>query len=169
MLHRLTSESCSIVFSKEGGMEKRLTLTDSNLNPGGWLELNECDIAPISDDGSLGEESAIVRSVRLLESAAESFGRPFRYMSGLKTILVNAGFVKVELLQFKWPTNPWPKEPRFKELAWWTSRNLATGWEGVCLANLTRAHGWHKKEVDLLMERCRAEFEDPNIHAYFSM
>ncbi|EQB55382.1 hypothetical protein CGLO_04696 [Colletotrichum gloeosporioides Cg-14] len=140
-----------------------------HLNPGGWLELNECDIAPVSDDGTLREDSSICESVRLLKSAAEQFGRPFKYMSGLKTTLINAGFVDVQLLQFKWPTNPWPADPRYKELAEWMSENLATGWEGVCLAMLTRAHGWTREEVIVFMAQCRAEFRNKHIHAYFSI
>ncbi|KAF4416537.1 Secondary metabolism regulator LAE1 [Colletotrichum fructicola] len=74
--------------SNIGDWDEFVAQAYDNLNPGGWLELNECDIAPISDDGSLRDESAIVRS---------------------------------------------------------------------------------KEEVDLLMERCRAEFADPNVHAYFSI
>lgn len=140
-----------------------------NLNPGGYLELNECDIAPVSDDGTLKADSAISESVRLLQQASEMFGRPFKPMNELKSVLIKAGFVDVVMHQYKWPTNDWPLEPRFKEIGRWSNGNLSSGWEAVCLANLTRAHDWTREEVLVFMAQCRQEFSDRKIHAYLSM
>ncbi|KAF3805989.1 Secondary metabolism regulator laeA [Colletotrichum gloeosporioides] len=110
-----------------------------NLNPGGYVEFNECDVYPMSNDGSLKSNSAILQSCKLLQEATEqTYGRPLKLMRDLKITFIEAGFVDVQALQFKWPTNPWPKDPRFKELATWMSENLLTGWELICLAHLAR-------------------------------
>ncbi|GJD04856.1 TAM domain methyltransferase [Colletotrichum higginsianum] len=140
-----------------------------NLSPGGYLELNECDIAPCSDDGTLRADSAISKSVQLLQEASEIFGRPFKPMKELKSVLINAGFVDVVMQQYKWPTNDWPLDPRFKVIGSWSNDNISSGWEAVCMANLTRAHGWTREEVIVFMAQCRKEFSDRRIHAYLSM
>ncbi|CCF43477.1 TAM domain methyltransferase [Colletotrichum higginsianum] len=140
-----------------------------NLSPGGYLELNECDIAPCSDDGTLRADSAISKSVQLLQEASEIFGRPFKPMKELKSVLINAGFVDVVMQQYKWPTNDWPLDPRFKVIGSWSNDNISSGWEAVCMANLTRAHGWTREEVIVFMAQCRKEFSDRRIHAYLSI
>lgn len=139
----------------------------SNLNPGGYLELNEIDACPQSDDGTLKEDSAILKSVRMLEEAANLFGRPYHNAQALKEILTNIGFEDVTVQRYKWPTNPWAKDARHKELGAWCHENLVAGWEGFCMAPFTRALNWSREEVLILMMQVRKEFSDRNIHAYF--
>ncbi|KAK1460881.1 hypothetical protein CMEL01_15178 [Colletotrichum melonis] len=138
-----------------------------NLNPGGYLELNEIDACPQSDDGTLKEDSAILKSVRMLEEAANLFGRPYHNAQALKEILTNIGFEDVTIQKYKWPTNPWAKDARHKELGAWCHENLVAGWEGFCMAPFTRALNWSREEVLILMMQVRKEFSDRSIHAYF--
>ncbi|KAF9870700.1 hypothetical protein CkaCkLH20_11802 [Colletotrichum karsti] len=140
-----------------------------NLNPGGYLELVEVDIAPLSDDGTLLPEHSISKTAQLVQRASELFGRAYQDAKELKPVLIEAGFSDVTLLHFKWPTNPWPREMRHKELGVWHNENLARGWEGICMALLTRVLGWTREQVLALMEENTKDFGDRNIHAYFSM
>ncbi|KAF6825897.1 methyltransferase domain-containing protein [Colletotrichum plurivorum] len=140
-----------------------------NLNPGGWVEFNECNIKPESDDGTLKEDSMLLKTVRLVQEASEKFGRPARDMRGLKDVLVRAGFVDVKLELFKWPVNTWPKDPRLKEIGDWSHENAVAGWEGLCMAMLTRGHDWSPAEVIVAMAQCRKEFKDTSIHAYYPL
>ncbi|KXH35206.1 TAM domain methyltransferase [Colletotrichum simmondsii] len=140
-----------------------------NLNPGGYLELNEIDVKPLSDDGTLKPEHSISRTVEMLQEASELFGRPYQDPRALKSVLMETGFTGVTMQHFKWPTNSWPKEPRHKELGVWNNENLTQGWEAICMAPLTRALRWTKNEVLVLMAENRRDFCDRNIHAYFSI
>ncbi|EXF84018.1 TAM domain methyltransferase [Colletotrichum fioriniae PJ7] len=140
-----------------------------NLNPGGYLELNEIDVKPLSDDGTLKPEHSIFRTVEMLQEASDLFGRPYQDPKALKSVLMETGFTGVTMQHFKWPTNPWPKEPRHKELGVWNNENLTQGWEAICMAPLTRALRWTKNEVLVLMAENRKDFCDRNIHAYFSI
>ncbi|WYZ39656.1 hypothetical protein EsH8_III_001570 [Colletotrichum jinshuiense] len=141
----------------------------NNLNPGGYVELNECNIKPECDDGTLKEDSMLLQTAKLVQEASEKFGRPAKDMKGLKDILINAGFVDVKVLQYKWPTNDWPKEKRYKEIGNWSHDNVVSGWEGLCMAMLTRAHGWTAAEVIVAMTECRKELKDRSIHAYYPL
>ncbi|KAK1709573.1 methyltransferase domain-containing protein [Colletotrichum lupini] len=140
-----------------------------NLNPGGYLELNEIDVKLLSDDGTLKPEHSISRTVEMLQEASELFGRPYQDPRALKSVLMETGFTGVMMQHFKWPTNSWPKEPRHKELGVWNNENLTQGWEAICMAPLTRALRWTKNEVLVLMAENRRDFCDRNIHAYFSI
>ncbi|KAF4846052.1 Secondary metabolism regulator LAE1 [Colletotrichum siamense] len=138
-----------------------------NLNPGGWVEINEIALMPKSDDGTLKEDAMIFKIAKLVREATILFGRVATDMEDIKQVLTRAGFVDVKVLKLKWPTNPWPREDRHREIGLWAHENIVTGWDGLCLATLTRAHGWTKEEVMDATTRCRQEFEDRSIHAYY--
>ncbi|KAF5522274.1 Secondary metabolism regulator LAE1 [Colletotrichum aenigma] len=139
-----------------------------NLTPGGYLELNEVDILCLSDDGSLTPEHSISKTARLLQEATENLGRRYQDIRDLKPILMEVGFEDVVMQRFKWPTNDWPKDPRYKVLGQWTNENLR-GWEAICMAPLTRGLDWTREEVIVLMSENRRDFNDRSIHAYFSI
>ncbi|OLN87588.1 Trans-aconitate 2-methyltransferase 10 [Colletotrichum chlorophyti] len=140
-----------------------------NLNPGGYLELNEIDLYPCCDDGSLKEDSPMYKCVRLWGEAAEIFGRPFINIKGLKDVLLDVGFEDVHIQRFKWPNNPWPKDKKHKELGYWNYDNFATGIEGFLMAPLTRALNWTPEEVTVFSMEVRREFKDPRVHSYSSI
>ncbi|KAF3806833.1 putative methyltransferase tdiE [Colletotrichum gloeosporioides] len=138
-----------------------------NLNPGGWLEINEISLMPKSDDGTLKDDAMIFKMAKLVREATIQFGRVATDMEDIKEVLIRAGYVDVRVLKFKWPTNMWPKDARYKEIAKWSQENILAGWEPLCLATITRAHGWTKEEVLVGTMHCRNEFNDRSIHAYY--
>ncbi|KAF9880193.1 hypothetical protein CkaCkLH20_02147 [Colletotrichum karsti] len=137
-----------------------------NLNPNGYLELNEIDLWPKSDDGTLKDDSALSKFVRLWGEAAVIFGRPFQDVRALKDIMIETGFKDVHASQFKWPTNSWPKDRKHKELGFWNHDNFSAGLESFMLAPLTRAHNWTKEEVTVFGVQVRNDMRNRAIHAY---
>ncbi|KAK2054942.1 S-adenosyl-L-methionine-dependent methyltransferase [Colletotrichum caudatum] len=140
-----------------------------NLSSGGYLELNEPDAAPLSDDGTLRDDSALMKSIRLLEEAARAFGRTFEDIQGLKGMMIETGFEDVQIKRFKWPTNGWAKDPKYREIGAWNHENFAPNWEGFTMAPFTRALGWTKEEVLVHAIEVRRDLADRRIHAYFSL
>ncbi|KXH44122.1 hypothetical protein CSIM01_04426 [Colletotrichum simmondsii] len=140
-----------------------------NLNPGGYFELNEINAGAHSDDGTLKSSSALVKSLNLWEEAANIFGRPFQNLRFLADVMVEVGFEDVECRRYKWPTNPWPKDPKYKELGAWNYENMAPHWEAFIMAPLTRALDWTREEVLVLAMEARKDLGDRNIHAYFTI
>ncbi|GJC89836.1 putative methyltransferase tdiE [Colletotrichum liriopes] len=141
----------------------------NNISPGGYLELTECNIKPECDDGTLKADSMLLKTVGMVQEASEKLGRPAMDMKGLKDVLINAGFVDVKLLQYKWPLNDWPKEHRYKEIGVWSHDNAVSGWEGLCTTILTRTYGWTAAEAIVAMAQCRKEMKDRSIHAYYPL
>lgn len=142
---------------------------DSHLNPGGYLELNDADVYPLSDDGTLKPDSALSRCMCMMAEASEILGRPFVDVQGLKDVMVDVGFEDVHVHRFKWPTNPWARHSKYKELGFWCEENFAGNWEGIIMAPFTRGLKWTREETMVFAMEVRKELKDRSIHAYFSM
>ncbi|KAK1973061.1 S-adenosyl-L-methionine-dependent methyltransferase [Colletotrichum sublineola] len=140
-----------------------------NLVPGGWIELQEIDLFPRSDDGTLKSEHPLMKWAQLLLEASEMFGRPYIPVPPLKALLSEIGFVDVSLSVYKWPSNPWAKDPKYKEIGELHGQNMADGLEGFSMAALTRAHNWTPEEVGVFLIDVRNNIKDRNIHAYWSI
>ncbi|KAF9871515.1 hypothetical protein CkaCkLH20_10926 [Colletotrichum karsti] len=140
-----------------------------NLTPGGYLELNEIDVFPLSDDDTLKPDSALSRCMRMMSDASEILGHPFIDVRGLKDVMVEVGFEDVHIQRFKWPTNQWAKDRKYKELGFWGEENFAGNWEGIIMAPFTRALEWTREEVIVFSAEVRKDLKNKQIHAYFSV
>ncbi|KAF4812940.1 Secondary metabolism regulator LAE1 [Colletotrichum siamense] len=74
-----------------------------NLNPGGYLELNDIDAVPVSDDGTLTQDSAILKCADLCLKAMVIFGSPFQEFGRLEGVLKEVGFTEVQVHRGLWP------------------------------------------------------------------
>jgi hypothetical protein len=101
--------------------------------------------------------------------ASEKFGReigkPFKY----KDMLVAAGFEDVVERRFKWPSNSWPRDPKYKEIGMWQLANTDNGLEGWTLALFTRGLGWTQEKALALCAKVRNDIRNPKIHAYWNV
>ncbi|OLN88617.1 Trans-aconitate 2-methyltransferase 3 [Colletotrichum chlorophyti] len=67
---------CRVLTSSLSDWKLYLRRCFENLEPGGWLELQEIDLFAKSDDGTLTPESSLLNWCQLLLEASERFGRP---------------------------------------------------------------------------------------------
>ncbi|KAI3549743.1 hypothetical protein CABS03_08068 [Colletotrichum abscissum] len=138
-----------------------------HLEPGGYLEIQEADLHPHCDDGTLKPDHAMTKWLKLLGEAMEIFGRPFVDIPGLVAVMEEVGFVDVTIETYKWPINEWPKDPHYKEIGTWTHANFMEGLEAWTLAPYTRALNWTKEEVFVFLTEVRSNLKNRNIHAYW--
>jgi hypothetical protein len=85
-------------------------------SPGGWIEI--CDpVNPcISDDGTLTEDSALLKWNRLLVEGSNKLGASMEAIHNMKRWVEETGYVNVTKVEYKWPINGWPKDQHFKEV-----------------------------------------------------
>lgn len=83
--------------------------------------------------------------------------------------MLAAGFTKVTVHHYKWPTNRWPKDKGHKLIGLWTLANVGGGLEGLSMALLTRGLGWSREKVLAYLTDVRKDLHDPKIHAYWPM
>ncbi|KXH27638.1 methyltransferase domain-containing protein [Colletotrichum salicis] len=87
-----------------------------NLAPGGWIELSDILLDLQSDDGTVTPECATQQWAGHMLEAAAIWKRPLDSCKFYKEQLAEAGFTNIEEKIYKWPSNPWPKDPKYKEL-----------------------------------------------------
>ncbi|WQF77914.1 Putative S-adenosyl-L-methionine-dependent methyltransferase superfamily [Colletotrichum destructivum] len=156
-----------VITSGISDWHKYLRRCYDNLEPGGWVEVQEIDLYTASDDDTLKPDSALMKWCHLLQQASDRFGSPFVRIPTLKEVMLDVGFVDVSLSVSKWPTNAWPKEPKWKEIGIWNNENVLSGIEGFSMAALTRGHEWTREEVNVFLIDVRKDLKDRNIHAYW--
>ncbi|WQF80849.1 Putative S-adenosyl-L-methionine-dependent methyltransferase superfamily [Colletotrichum destructivum] len=155
-----------MMTSSIGNWKEYIQKCFDNLEPNGYLELNEIDLTPGCDDGTLKDSHALVKMARLWGAAAEHFGRPFQNNRDLVDIMADVGFVDIHAQTFKWPSNPWPRDKKHKELGYWNHDNSVAGLEAFMMAPFTRVYDWTKEEVTVFAMQVRNEMKDPTIHSY---
>ena len=140
-----------------------------NLEPGGYLELQDMALPARSDDDTLSPDSYLAQWCKLCLDAGERLGRPVFPVTEYKNYLAAAGFENIVEVQKKWPTNTWPRDKKFKALGAWSYANIAEGLEGLSLAHFTRGLGWSPEETRLFCAQTRKDLKDARIHAYWPM
>ncbi|OBR13084.1 Methyltransferase domain-containing protein [Colletotrichum higginsianum IMI 349063] len=147
--------------------KKYLQKCFDHLEPNGYLELQEADLFPQSDDGTLKPDAAIIQSCENVQKACTIFGRPFASIPDLATIMTEVGFEDVVLTKNKWPMNSWPKDQHYKTLGAWSLENYLQGIEGWTMPAFTKGLGWTKDQVQVFLIDVRNEMKDRTIHAYW--
>ncbi|EGU86446.1 hypothetical protein FOXB_03036, partial [Fusarium oxysporum f. sp. conglutinans Fo5176] len=140
-----------------------------NLTPDGYAELQDVDIMMQSDDNTLTQDHALWKWGFFLAKAGQEHGTPFIETNRLKHIMTEIGFVDVKETPFKWPSNHWPKEKRFKDLGEWSNLNTVNLLNGLSMALFTRCLGWTPEEVNVFLVDVRKDLNNPKIHAYWSI
>ncbi|QUC16381.1 uncharacterized protein UV8b_00622 [Ustilaginoidea virens] len=138
-----------------------------NLKSGGWLELQDIVMLPQCADGTMKEGSSIKKwGDTMLEPCAvlQRYGdSALRY----KQQMIDAGFTNVTEVQYRWPTNTWPRDAHDRELGFWSYHNIVGGLSGLSLALFTRSLGWSAYRVEVFLTSVRKEMKDKNVHAWW--
>lgn len=140
-----------------------------NLNPGGYLELQDIDFPLKCDDGSVSAGSNIRRWSDLMMEAGRRSGFLLDTAGRAEEMMRDAGFVDIVRRRFHWPVGVWPLGRKNKEVGLYTRENFADGVETICLALFTRFLGWTQESVTEFANLVRNDFRDPSMHAYFDI
>ena len=84
------------------------------------------------------ETTALFRWGKLLGEGFRGFGYPFDSALHYERQLAEAGFVDIEVVREKWPSNRWPKERKYKQIGIWQQENMIAALSGITLAVYTR-------------------------------
>ncbi|KAL1995846.1 hypothetical protein VTN49DRAFT_712 [Thermomyces lanuginosus] len=139
-----------------------------SVKPGGWVEFQDWDPYPISEDGSLNG-TALQKYYDEVYGAFEEAGYVVRPGPKLEEWFKDAGFVNIHVEKFVIPYGVWPKDPHLKKIGAWAQAGAeANGYEAGALAALTRFKQWTKEEVLVLASKARADGRKRDIHMIFN-
>ncbi|KAL2133618.1 hypothetical protein VTI74DRAFT_2020 [Chaetomium olivicolor] len=138
-----------------------------HLQPGGYIEV--CDILyPMAcDDGTLPDDSALQKWVRLVLEGTRRIGAPLDSALHYKQQLIDAGFQNVHEVKYKWPLNTWPKDKKHKELGAWSLMNFQDALSALSLMMFTNVLGWSREETELLLMEVRKDMKNTAYHGYW--
>lgn len=122
-----------------------------------------------SDDGTLSEDRPIMTWSKLLNESSIKLQQAYQKIDEFKDIMSKAGFTEIVDTRFKWPSNHWPKDKKYKELGVWNNENIAIALESLTIAPFTRAHGWSIEDVQVFLTEVRKDLNNPRIHGYWPM
>ncbi|KAL1995113.1 hypothetical protein VTN49DRAFT_1300 [Thermomyces lanuginosus] len=139
-----------------------------SVKPGGWVEFQDWNSYPYSEDGSL-KDTALERYFNEVYGAFEKEGYEVGPGPKLEQWFKEAGFVNIHVEKFVIPYGVWPKDKRLKKLgAWNQAQGEANGFESAALAVLTRYKQWTHDEVVVLASKARADSKRRDIHMLFN-
>ncbi|KAK1490572.1 methyltransferase domain-containing protein [Colletotrichum abscissum] len=140
-----------------------------NLEPGGYLEIQDNEFPIFCDDGSMPADSQVLRWTQLIVEATDIVGKSMAVAPTFKQMLEDAGFEDVQGRQEKWPISPWQqKDPKQRELGICSRAGTMEGLEPICMALFTRVLGWTREEVFVFCAGVRDELKQQKVHGYFN-
>ena len=83
--------------------------------------------------------------------------------------MVDAGFINVHEIKYKWAMNTWPEDDKDKTVGLWTMTNFLEGVSGFSMAYFVRHLGWTPEDVQVFLVDVRKEVKDTSKHGYFPM
>lgn len=141
-----------------------------SMKPGGWVENQEFDLHWTSDDGSMPADGAFEKWQQLWEQGVESVGMTARcYPEVMKRQMEEAGFINVNIVPFKMPLGPWPKDKRLRQAGIYLYSSMYEGLSGLSLRVFTQMLGWSVEELEVLLALVRAEWKRKAMHIYVPM
>ncbi|KAK2757597.1 hypothetical protein FQN54_004566 [Arachnomyces sp. PD_36] len=137
-----------------------------HLKPGGYMEMHDVDPGFYSDDNTIPEDSSAARWSVLFSEGCEKVGHRVPAVTEYKTLMAEAGFVDIRVKILRRPSNKWPKDKELKRIGLYTLTNHLNGLHAFTIGLFTRVLGWSAAEVEVLLAKCRSEWNNPAIHAY---
>lgn len=137
-----------------------------HLKPGGYFEVSSSIASPKTDDGSLKEDSALLRARDMFYEMADKMGTSIDAPLKFKEQLEAAGFVDVVENRIKMPQGPWPKDSKLKKIGAYENYSLASGAEAYLMRGYTSVMGGDPDELRVQLVQMYKELADPSIHSW---
>jgi SAM-dependent methyltransferase len=137
-----------------------------HLRPGGYLQLAGSVPMISSDDDTLPADSAYVELSRIYFEMGERIGASGNEPLRWKEYLEAAGFTDVVERVLKVPTNPWPKDPRLKQIGALELTHFRDGIRNIFARGFTQILGGDSAYLEVLMAHARKEVGNRKMHTY---
>ncbi|KAK3373342.1 S-adenosyl-L-methionine-dependent methyltransferase [Lasiosphaeria ovina] len=140
-----------------------------HLKPGGWFEMQEVDIVPTSDDGTITDDFPWRRWAHDLIAAGKCANRQLN-LGGepLAAWLREAGFEDVHEVVFKVPINGWPRDAFLKHVGMLWQRTLMVGVSGFSLSLFHHYLGKTVEEIEVSLVDVRRCLFDQKVHGHMN-
>ncbi|KAH7246539.1 S-adenosyl-L-methionine-dependent methyltransferase [Fusarium tricinctum] len=134
--------------------------------PDGFVESVEVNPIFLSDDNTIASDSPINTWNRVCEEGGKAFGRSLCEVPDDVQLLRAAGFVDIQVTDFKVPVGGWAKDPKLRRVGQFLRATIENDLEGYTLMTYQHILGWPKDEYELFLVKMRKALRDGKIHGY---
>jgi len=127
------------------------------LNPGGWLECADIDMAFYTRQGQFTNDSPVGVWTKQLAAGLRTLGMEPFPASNLERWIRDAGFTNIKSTNLPLPFGPWPKDKHMKEAGTYNLSLFLEGLEGFALRIFTHVYKWEVDEVKVFCATVRRE------------
>ncbi|KAF5570670.1 methyltransferase [Fusarium phyllophilum] len=140
------------------------------LKPGGWVESFEASAIIESDDDSVKPDSALAQWGPIFIKASKTIGNTFTVVGDnlQRPGIEKAEFTDVKQWDSKLPLNPFPKDPKLKQIGQFGELFSTQDTEGLVLF-VANTLGWTPEEVHVYIAKFRREIRDRRNHPYIRL
>ncbi|KAG9496468.1 hypothetical protein J7337_011244 [Fusarium musae] len=140
------------------------------LKPGGWVESFEASAIIESDDDSVKPDSAMAQWGPIFIKASKIIGNTFTVVGDdlQRPGIEKAGFTDIKQWDSKLPLNPFPKDPKLKQIGQFGELFSTQDTEGLVLF-VANTLGWTPEEVHVYIANFRREIRDRKNHPYIRL
>ncbi|SPO06578.1 uncharacterized protein DNG_09268 [Cephalotrichum gorgonifer] len=137
--------------------------------PGGWVENFESSAFVWSDHEEIPETAALGQWGKIFAEGGKRTGRSSTVLEDntQQKAIQEAGFVDVQVFDYKGPLGTWPKDPVLKELGSLAQAAWEADIEGYILF-IANALGWSKVEMQVFIPHLRYELQTCKYLAYMN-
>ncbi|KAF9778783.1 hypothetical protein IL306_003259 [Fusarium sp. DS 682] len=140
------------------------------LKPGGWVESFEASPTIESDDDTVKPDSALAQWAPIFIKASKTIGNTFTVLADdlQRPGIEKAGFTDIKQWDSKLPLNPFPKDPKLKEIGQFGELFSTQDTEGLVLF-VANTLGWTPEQVHVYIAKFRSEIRNRRIHPYIRL
>jgi len=139
------------------------------LRPGGYLEACEHGVVPLCHDGTLKEDTELMKAANLFIEGGKKIGQELQVIHLLKKSMEDAGFEDINEITYNIPMNSWPKSPKMKEIGRFFLATMMEGLPGFVMHVWTNFGGLSSEEVQAKVDRTMKEMKNRAIHGYYPL
>jgi hypothetical protein len=141
-----------------------------HLKPGAWIEFQEFEFFPASDDPSIISTPEnpyyFLDFMKFHKQAMTALGADVTGVTKLKTELAAAGFSNIKEEVFKCPLGIWPKDKRLRLVGLYLRESILDGLAGMAGRPFNSGLGWSKEEIEVFLAKVRRSLRDSGRHTY---
>ncbi|KAF4312311.1 putative methyltransferase domain-containing protein [Botryosphaeria dothidea] len=139
------------------------------LKPGAYIELQELDFFPRSDDGSMPPDWALKQYTNAVREGLKNFGIEYNVAHNVAQKLRDAGFVNVVEQTIKVPLGAWAKNPLLRTAGLYMQAAVIDAFGMALNGPLQKGLGWSREESEVFIASARKAIRNPRVHAYFTL
>lgn len=138
--------------------------------PGGWVESFEASPMIYSDDGTVGDTSALAEWGKFFLEGGKKLGRTFTPLDDdlQEKGIEEAGFVDMQVCKQKVPIGGWAADKKLREIGRFSQLSLDSDLEGYVLYMANLLLGWGRDEVTVYCAQFRREMRSGKYHPYYN-